>query len=106
MPNAEAMAALREKDPKGHKVWLKQVSKQMSHQRFMESAHFRMPLRVIICSQAAALISLVVIAVLAGYALYLDRPWIASALAVLDLGAIMRVFTGWRPFAGDEDELD
>lgn len=99
------MAELRQKDPDAHKVWLRQVGKQMEHERFMEAARYRMPLKVMRSAQLAALVALVVLSGLAGYALYLDHPWIATLFGTLDVAAILGVFTeiGRTDQSGDDD---
>lgn len=93
LPDPDALAELKKKDPKAHKLWLKELKQQMKHQRFMESARYRMPLKVIRSSQLAALVALLGVLALAAYALFMDRPWIAAILAAIDVATIVTIFT-------------
>lgn len=90
-------------------MWLDEIAATMKHQRFMESAQFTMPLRVMQSAQRCALAAIVVFAVLAGYALYLDHAWVATLFGVLDVATIIGLFLaptfprkGDHP--GDEEE--
>lgn len=101
LPDADALADLKLKDPQGYKFWMRNLDKQLAHQRFMESAKYRMPLKVIKSAQMWAFLALVAILALAAYALYLDEPWVAGFLVSLDVVAIVGIFAGFGR-QGDE----
>ncbi|KAB2809278.1 hypothetical protein F9L07_19750 [Pimelobacter simplex] len=106
VPDGEALASLKRNDPAAHRMWLKQVKKEMGHHRWMQSAEYRMPLRVMISAHVMALIALVVLAGLAGYALYLDHVWLAGIFGGLDVAAIVGLFIlpGWGGGGDAEDD--
>ena len=94
VPDGAALAELKKNDPAAHRMWLKQVERQMEHQRFMESAGYKMPLKVMQSAHRAALTALVVVALIAGIAIWLDRPWLAALFGVIDLVGIVAIFIG------------
>ncbi|MCG8151238.1 hypothetical protein GUY44_12165 [Pimelobacter simplex] len=91
-PDGAALAELKRQDPDAHSMWLRQVEKQMEHQRFMESAIYTMPLKVMKSAHRSALAALVVLTAVTGYALYLDHQWFAAIFGALDVVAILGVF--------------
>lgn len=93
---------MKQKDPHAHKVWLKQAGKQLDHQRFMESARYKMPLKTIRSAQLAALTALALILALAAYALYLGQPIITGILTALDVVAILALFTDIGRHSSDD----
>ena len=92
IPDSASLAELRERDPRAHKMWLRTVKKQLAHQRFMESAQYRMPLRVMLGAQAMMAVVVIAGFGLMGYVAYLGLPWLAAAIGALDLAGIIAVF--------------
>lgn len=92
-PDGAALAELKRQDPQAHAMWLRQVEKQMDHQRFMEAAIYAMPLKVMKSAHRSALAALLVLLSLTAYALYLDHQWFAALFGALDVVAIIGVFS-------------
>lgn len=73
-------------------MWLREVKSQLAHQRFMESARYRMPLRVILATNIAAVVALLILSAMVGFIAYLDHPWLAAFLGALDFVGIVGLF--------------
>src|SRR5699024_8278086 len=104
-PDPDALAELKRKDPRAHKMWLKQVGREMKHQRFMREAQYRRPLTVIRWSQIVALLALVAILGVAGYALYLGHAVTAGIIVTIDVVAILSVFTDIGRSSADQGDV-
>jgi hypothetical protein len=92
MPDAAALAELKRADPQAHKMWLREVKSQLRHQRFMESARYRMPMRVILATNLAAVVALLILSAMVGYVAYLDHAWLAAFLGALDFVGVVGLF--------------
>lgn len=103
-PDPDVLAELKRKDPRAHKMWLKQVAREMGHQRFMREAQYRMPLTVIRWSQIVCLLALVTILAVAGYALYLGHAVTAGVIVTIDVIGILSVFTDIGRQKDNQDE--
>ncbi|MCL2782304.1 MAG: hypothetical protein FWD74_12625 [Actinomycetia bacterium] len=89
---------MREFDPKLYEQWRGEISKQADHNRYLESAPYRVPGRVTLRGQIAGLVALVAVLAVAGYALYLHEPWIAGFLAGFNIVGVIAIFaTGSGP---------
>lgn len=92
VPNVDALEELKRRDPKAYRFWFKQIRKQQAHEMWMEKAPFRTPATVSRNGQIAGLLAVAVMACLVAYVAYLDHPWLAGVLGVLDFVGLAAIF--------------
>lgn len=97
VPSGAALAELKTSDPKAYRFWFKEVKKQLEHERAMERAPFEVPAKVSRSGQVFGLAAVVVMAALVAFVAYLDHPWLAGVLGVLDFVGLAAVFARSRP---------
>ncbi len=83
---------MRETDSRAYEVWMQLVPERVRHDMWIERAEVEQPYKLARRGQTGARIGLVAMAVLAGYAIYADHPWVAALFGALDFVGVVAAF--------------
>jgi hypothetical protein len=91
-PDPEQLLRLKRETPEAYKAWLRIIEERARHDMWMERAPYALPAAIVKRGQILALVAVLAVLVVAGYALYLDHEWIATFLVAIDLAGLAAVF--------------
>lgn len=85
-------------------LWIDTVRKRNDHQIWQSKKAVRQPYLLASLGQWLGLIAVLSVLVLAGFAVYLNQPWVGGILAAFDVIGLVTVFNGNQGKRRENDE--
>ncbi|MFI8664213.1 hypothetical protein ACIGKR_29750 [Rhodococcus qingshengii] len=85
---------MKHETPEAYAVWLRMVEGREKSEQFLREAPYRVPARIASRGQWFGLAAVIAVLAFAGWAAYLDHPWLAGVIAGFDLVTLVAVFNG------------
>ena len=90
--SVQELRELREFDPQAYVLQLRRMERQHEHDLAMGRAAVERPGKIATRGQYLALLVVLSVLALAGYAVYMHEPWLAGVLGAIDLIGLAAVF--------------
>ncbi len=101
LPSPQELAAYKEIDPRIVELLISMSKSEQEHRHITEKMKLKIlrrtegrDERISWWGMAFAFLSILAIIILAGWALYLNRPWFAGILGTIGIGSIVSIFVG------------
>lgn len=101
LPSPQELAAYKEIDPRIVELLISMSKSEQEHRHITEKMKLKIlrrtegrDERISWWGMVFAFLSILAIIILAGWALYLNRPWFAGILGTIGIGSIVSIFVG------------
>lgn len=93
-PDTAALAQMKREVPEVYNLWIESTKKRLDHDIWQSKKAVRQPYLLASIGQILGLIAVLGVLALAGYAVYLDHPWVGGIIAAIDILGLAAVFNG------------